>query len=130
MNIGLPGTGIGALFYIMLVLAMPLRELWVRWTRPQRRRSWGFIARQLGMAIAMLSVFWIEMHLITSNLRRIGVHATGAVAGGVPGHGGIGTYLYDQASRSTIASLTMMFAILAVVHAVAWLRLLRERSRA
>jgi hypothetical protein len=130
MNIGLPGTGIGALFYVLLVLAMPVRELWVRRARPHLRRSWGFIARQIGMALGMLSVFWVEMHLITSSLQRAGLRpATTTVAGG-PAHAGIGSYLSDQASRSAIASLTMMFALLAVIHAVAWVGVLRARSRA
>ncbi len=130
MNIGLPGTGIGALFYILLVLAMPARELWNRWTRPHLRRSWRFIGRQLGMAVAMLAVFWIEMQLITSQLHCAVVHPVAVSGAGAHGHGTIGSYLYEQASRSTIASLTMMFAILATVHVVALLGRLRERSRA
>ena len=131
MNIGLPGTGIGALFYILLVLAMPIRELWVRCARPHLRRPWGYIARQIGMAIGMLSVFWVEMHLITSSLQRAGLRpATAAAAAGAPAHAGIGIYLSDQASRSAIASLTMMFGLLAVIHAIAWVRVLRARARA
>lgn len=130
MNVGLPGTGIGALFYIILVLAMPLRELWVRLARPHLRRSWVFIARQIGMALGMLSVFWLEMHLIQTGLQRAGLRPVpepAPVAGAA--HAGIGSYLSDQASRSAIASLTMMFALLAVIHAVAWLGVLRARSR-
>lgn len=132
MNVGLPGTGIGALFYILLVLAMPARELWMRWAKPHLRRSWGFIARQMGMAIGMLSVFWVEMHFITSGLQRAGLRpaTVTATAGAGPAHAGIGSYLSDQASRSAIASLTMMFALLAVIHAVAWVGVLRARSRA
>lgn len=128
MNVGLPGTGIGAIFYIMLVLAMPLRELWVRWAAPGRRRPWRFIAGQVGMAVGMLSVFWVEMQLISSGLHRVAA-PHGAMATGNGGHGRVGSFLLDQASRSAIISLSWMIVLLAVVHGAAWLRLRWVRAR-
>jgi hypothetical protein len=128
MNVGLPGTGIGSLFYILLVLAMPLRELWVRMAGRGVAKPWAFIARQCAMAVGMLCVFWFETRLIAS-----GIQGFGHLHGGTPGvskHAAIGHFLTDQASRSAVASLTMMVALLLVVHGVAWLNVVRARQRA
>jgi len=130
MNVGLPGTGIGALFYVLLVLAMPLRELWVRWARPHRRRSWRFIGRQLAMVLGMLTVFGIEMRLIASALHRDRVTHASAAVGRIAHHARLGSFLEDQASRSAISSLVVLCAVLTAIHAVAWVGRLRERSRA
>ena len=29
MNVGLPGTGVGGVFYVLLVAWLPARELWL-----------------------------------------------------------------------------------------------------
>jgi hypothetical protein len=58
MTAGLPGTGIGGLFYLVLALGMPLREI-------ARRLSgtaggWKLPARQIALVAAMAVVFWLE----------------------------------------------------------------------
>ena len=58
MNAGLPGTGIGGVFYLLSALLMPLFEVvntlrggssWVRW---------GMLLRQLIMAAGILGGMW------------------------------------------------------------------------
>jgi hypothetical protein len=61
MNPGLPGTGIGGLFYILSALWMPVCEIWRR-CRGNATGGWPLVARQfaiaVGVAAAMSGVFW------------------------------------------------------------------------
>src|SRR5439155_24306256 len=51
---GLPGTGIGGMFYLMSALATPLREAYLR-VRGRRSRGWGLVATQTAIAGAILA---------------------------------------------------------------------------
>lgn len=61
MNPGLPGTGIGGLFYILSALWMPICEVRRRW-RGDAAMQWPLVARQFAIAVgtvaAMTGVFW------------------------------------------------------------------------
>jgi len=61
MNPGLPGTGIGGLFYILSALWMPICEVWRR-SQGDAPGQWPLVARQFGIAVgvvaAMTGVFW------------------------------------------------------------------------
>jgi hypothetical protein len=61
MNPGLPGAGIGGLFYILSALWMPVCELW-RLRRGDVPGQWPLVARQfaiaVGIVLAMSGVFW------------------------------------------------------------------------
>ena|SRR5689334_8082579 len=61
MNPGLPGTGIGGLFYILSALLMPLCEMRRRWRGDAIKRG-RLVAIQfataLGVVAAMTGVFW------------------------------------------------------------------------
>lgn len=64
MTPGLPGTGIGGLFYIIGAVWMPLRETARRLLREAEDcHRWPLIFRQsgiaLGMVIAMTGAFWM-----------------------------------------------------------------------
>jgi len=54
---GLPGTGIGGMFYLMSALATPLREAYLR-VRGRRSRGWGLVATQTAIAGAILAGMW------------------------------------------------------------------------
>ncbi len=62
MNPGLPGAGIGGLFYILSALWMPICEMRRRW-RGEAARPWPLVARQFAIAVgvvaAMTGVFWV-----------------------------------------------------------------------
>ena len=56
MTVGLPGTGIGGLFYLLCAFAMPIVEV-VRNARGRRKNgSWRVAAAQFSLALAMFSV--------------------------------------------------------------------------
>jgi hypothetical protein len=57
MTAGIPGTGIGGIFYLLLALAMPLREAL---KRDGVRSNWGGVAQQLTIISGMASVLFLE----------------------------------------------------------------------
>jgi tetratricopeptide (TPR) repeat protein len=64
MTVGVPGTGIGGMFYLASALAMPLRQAY-RWLR--RRPSsggWRVVAGQTAMAGAILAAIWVAGWLV------------------------------------------------------------------
>lgn len=54
MNAGLPGTGIGGLFYILLALVMPLRELYLTARGRSSRERWRLVLQQLLIACGIV----------------------------------------------------------------------------
>lgn len=78
MNPGLPGTGIGGLFYILSALWMPVCEVQRR-LRGRAPRAWSVVARQFAIAIgvvaAMTAVFWALDTAVL--LDRIAAHTVG-----------------------------------------------------
>jgi hypothetical protein len=80
MNPGLPGTGIGGLFYILSALWMPICEVWRRW-QGDATRPWSLVARQFGIAVgvvaAMAGVFWALDTVFMLN--QVAAHAAGKV---------------------------------------------------
>ena len=59
MTAGLPGTGIGGVFYLLSALLMPLVEL-VKTLRGQSSKSrWLLVIRQLAMASGIIAGMWM-----------------------------------------------------------------------
>jgi len=59
MFAGLPGTGIGGLFYVILVLLMGFRESW-RAIASDRRDLLKFAMFHTGIVIAIIAALWLE----------------------------------------------------------------------
>jgi hypothetical protein len=79
MNPGLPGTGIGGLFYILVALWMPVCEVVRRWQGDATRRG-TLVARQFAIAVgvvaSMTGVFWgLDTVFV---LDHVAAHAAGA----------------------------------------------------
>jgi len=55
MNIGLPGAGIGGLFYLLCALAMPVKEVFLTITRPEHQFRYRLITRQLCIVTGIVS---------------------------------------------------------------------------
>jgi len=58
MTPGIPGTGIGGLFYVASALAMPVREAYRRARRRGPPTRWRFVAGQAGLALAIIAAMW------------------------------------------------------------------------
>ncbi len=78
MNPGLPGIGIGGLFYILSALWMPLCEV-SRRRRGDPTGRWSLVARQFAIAVgvvaAMTGVFWALDTVFM--LKQVAAHAAG-----------------------------------------------------
>lgn len=60
MTVGLPGTRIGGLFYLLLVLFMPLRETFRVLRGRGDLRRWRTIGGNLALAGGILAALWLE----------------------------------------------------------------------
>jgi Na+/H+ antiporter NhaD/arsenite permease-like protein len=56
MNVGLPGAGIGGIFYLLCALAMPDKEVFLTITRPRHKFRYRLVTRQLSIVIGIVSV--------------------------------------------------------------------------
>jgi hypothetical protein len=83
MKVGLPGMGIGGVFYVLLVAMMPLRELWLTWQGRSSRRRWRLVALQTSLAAAIILALGAEWWAL-SRLPELLTEAV-SVAGQVTG---------------------------------------------
>ena len=67
MNVGLPGAGIGGIFYLLCALAMPVKEAFLTITRPGHKFRYRLVARQLGIVIGIVSGV-IAIYKLVSNV--------------------------------------------------------------
>ncbi len=63
MTVGLPGTGIGGIFYLASALAMPLREAYRR-IRGRAAGNWRVVVAQLAIAGGILGAMWLTGRLL------------------------------------------------------------------
>jgi hypothetical protein len=58
MTVGLPGVGLGGIFYLLSAALMPVREL-VRAVRRERPSRWSLVLRQTAMTAGILGALWL-----------------------------------------------------------------------
>jgi hypothetical protein len=72
MNVGLPGAGIGGLFYLVCALAMPVKEVFLTLTRPGHKFRYRLITRQLSIVVGIVSgviaIYKLVNHVFGFNL--------------------------------------------------------------
>ena len=75
MIAGLPGTGIGGVFYLLSALLMPCREL-IHNLQPKKRgrkrkNQWRLVSRQIALALAILGGFRLTELMLTFIIHHI-----------------------------------------------------------
>lgn len=115
MVVGVPGTGIGGLFYLLMACSMPFVEAW-KWVRGERsERRWSFIFAQLGLVGSIVGAMTLQGyiakrvfswwaantsdHELARNLEMLVKQHSGSAAG-----------------FATFASITMLTLVIIVVH--------------
>lgn len=81
MIAGLPGTGIGGIYYVFAAIWMPFRELLARLRGKRKPARWGLIAGQILLAVSVTAVMWITGDLLGRLItitHAMGQHATAA----------------------------------------------------
>jgi hypothetical protein len=124
MTAGLPGTGIGGIFYLLLAVCMPAREF-IRTVRGKTNlKRWGFITLQLLIVLGIILAIWGEVWLLNSLL--LWLWTTIEISGPVITTG----QSFNEAKVLVFASAYMSFISLAfVITGVHILRFFVRRSR-
>lgn len=120
MNVGLPGTGLGGLFYLSAALCMPLVAL-ARMVFGRRDHArWRCALRQAGLALAILASLWATAWGLAAVLPasahhslRTASHQTRNLLGVTP----------------TALSVFTLGSVLLVVELLACVRLLKRHLR-
>ena len=71
MTVGLPGTGVGGMFYLLSALAMPLREVYGRARRRSTRGGWRAVLEQTGLALGILAGMWVAGWLLGAGVAAV-----------------------------------------------------------
>lgn len=85
MVVGMPGTGIGGLYYFIMIALMPARELWFVLQGKSSLARWKFIATQWAMVAGILFSLWATMILVKLGLHAVGVNPAHTLAALRPG---------------------------------------------
>jgi peptidoglycan biosynthesis protein MviN/MurJ (putative lipid II flippase) len=113
---GLPGTGLGGVFYILLILWMILRKS----AKPDIYAKWRRLIPLGSMAIAIVMVLWGEMWIIGKTVGRLPTFAD-IVSSGIPTSGVLAIAL-------AFVPLLTLAALLMALH-LARLLIPRDRVR-
>ncbi len=96
MSVGLPGTGVGGLFYLVSALCMPFREAYRAAVGRSDVRSRGLVVRQSGIALGVLGGIWLAGWVI--GLVLTGIPAVAAAMNTVPAFAGHTTNILRSAT--------------------------------
>jgi hypothetical protein len=83
MSAGLPGLGLGGLFFILSALLAPLPELWRLMHGRSSVAAWRAIGRQLGQATAMIAAIDLSLRIVYLGISVGGLGKAPPVATGV-----------------------------------------------
>ena len=75
MNIGLPGAGIGGLYYLTCTAIMPIRELLLTLKNPKHKFRTRLVATQLSIATGIIAGF-ILIYQLASHFIGFGISIT------------------------------------------------------
>ena len=67
MNVGLPGAGIGGLFYLICTVLMPFKEVFLTLTKPGHKFRYRLITTQLSIVGGIVAGIFI-IYMLVSNL--------------------------------------------------------------
>ncbi len=66
MFAGLPGTGIGGIFYLLLTLWMPVNELYLTAKGRSSAERWKFIAYRWAVFAFVIALLWVQAAVVTA----------------------------------------------------------------
>jgi len=83
VSAGLPGLGLGGLFFIISAVLAPLPELWRLIRGRSSVAAWQMIGRQLGQATLMIAAIDLSLRLVSLAISLGGLGKAPAAATGV-----------------------------------------------
>jgi len=64
MFAGLPGTGIGGIYYLLIALWMPMREVFQKIRKKGYSSRIRFVLRHLGLTLGIILAMWVTGELL------------------------------------------------------------------
>jgi hypothetical protein len=117
MTVGIPGTGLGGLFYFMLVVVMPFRELVLTVQGRSSLARWRSVGFHLSVLGGMLVVLWGEGWLLN---RALDIGTVGSAAAGAGKHDPARALVLQTGQ---VAAWTSVIVLATLLGGVALLRL-------
>lgn len=111
MTAGIPGSGIGGIFYVIGALLLPLRTL-VQQARGERVK-WAPVLRQFALGLGILAGLWLAGVLLSLLLAPVLPAAPSRVA--VARHADVLRLLSVYASFGTLAAVLLAVQVARVV---------------
>jgi hypothetical protein len=125
MNIGLPGTGLGGLFYLITALMMPLFELRLTLAGRRSLRRWRIVGLQWGIAAAILVSTWGTFELLAYIFPHFTLHSQAVSSNG----GGFAEVRHQTSRALRIAPILISLpTLLTILLSVEALRLVAQRK--
>lgn len=122
MTVGIPGTGLGGLFYFLLVALMPFRELYLTLRRRSSLARWRRVGFQILIVGSMLGVLWGEAWLLERALDLLRLEGGGAAHP-------VRAMFVKVGQFAAITSVAVLAALLAGVAALRFTPLARPGPR-
>lgn len=105
MIAGIPGTGIGGLFYLIIALWMPIRELYCKVFKRSSLERWHIVRRHIFITLWLIMGMWATGELLGLLLLHLGMN------GSHRSH----NFLHVRPFLLTLATLTFVYL---AVHAI------------
>lgn len=124
MTVGLPGAGIGGLFYLAGALLMPVRSLVLMLTGRGHEARWRLAFRQSGMAVGILAALWLtgavlgQLVMPSRTPMAATVAGGGAVAGVASAHAAAARVIGTHALALSIGTLVLILVLVQVARLV------------
>jgi hypothetical protein len=71
MTAGLPGTGLGGVFYLLSAFLMPFVEVVNTLRGRSSLRRWRMVAQQFGILVGIVSAFWATGWALKASLKKL-----------------------------------------------------------
>lgn len=128
MFAGLPGTGIGGIFYLLLTLWMPINELYLTLDGRSSMERWKFIVGRWSLFALVVVVMWAQVKVLK------GFFPQGAPDSAKEVIRAVGINTADGSASSVLLGASLyaamvMVAVIALVHLVRALRFYRVYLR-
>lgn len=107
MFAGLPGTGIGGIFYLLLTIWMPINEAYLTVRGRSSLERWKFVVIRCTLFALVIAVMWVQVEILR------GIFPQGAPAAGAALARSIGDSVGVRVSSDTSGGLMLASAIYA-----------------